>query len=185
MLRFIVLFLLPMAGIVSAMVAQGPPEAPKPDPEFRKLQILVGRWTYDGEYKPGPLGPGGKITGEYSAEFILNGFALEAHTTEKGAMGATRYVEIDTYDTANKKIAFNVYADNGGGNSGTITVNGNTVTWEGKFVAGGQAYVFRVPIVFMPDRMSATTKAEISSDGKTWAPFFEFKYTKSKAAPKV
>ena len=180
-----VLVVLLIAGFVSTVIAQGPGQAPKPDPEFQKLEMLVGRWTYDGEYKPGPLGAGGKITGEYTAKFILNGFALEAHTTEKGAMGETRYLEIDSYDAAKQKIAFHVYTDNGSGNSGTISVNGNTVTWEGKLVAAGQEYRFRVPIVFAADRRSATTKAEISSDGKSWAPFFEFKYRKSKTAPKT
>jgi len=29
--------------------------APKPDPELKKLHVLVGHWTYEGEYKPGPL----------------------------------------------------------------------------------------------------------------------------------
>jgi hypothetical protein len=33
--------------------------APQPDPEVKKLQALVGHWTFKGEYKAGPLGPGG------------------------------------------------------------------------------------------------------------------------------
>jgi hypothetical protein len=40
---------------------------PKPDPELKKLGVIVGHWTYEGEYKAGPLGPGGKAKGE---EFI-------------------------------------------------------------------------------------------------------------------
>ena len=39
--------------------------APQPDPEVKKLQVLVGHWTFKGEYKAGPLGPGGKVAGEY------------------------------------------------------------------------------------------------------------------------
>jgi len=31
--------------------------APKPSPELKKLLPLVGHWTYEEEWKAGPLGP--------------------------------------------------------------------------------------------------------------------------------
>ena len=48
----ILLFLLVFCS-ATAMQAQAP--APKPDPEVKKLHVWVGHWTYEGEYKPGPL----------------------------------------------------------------------------------------------------------------------------------
>ena len=37
-------------------------EAPKPVPEHKKLAVFVGTWTLTGDMKPGPMGPGGKMT---------------------------------------------------------------------------------------------------------------------------
>jgi len=73
--------------LVTSVQAQAP--APQPDPEFKKLQVLVGHWTYDGEYKAGPWGPATKIKGEWAYQFILNGFVLQGHCTEKSAEGET------------------------------------------------------------------------------------------------
>jgi len=154
------------------------------DPEMKKLNVLVGRWTYEGEYKPGPLGPGGKITGEYTIQMILKGFFLEARQTEKGAMGETRSLEIVAYDPVSKNFVFNIYRDNGSTSSGTVTVSGNTITWEGKCIVDEKKFLSKDPFVFAGDWTSASAKTEISADGKTWTPFFEGKLTKAKPAPK-
>jgi hypothetical protein len=49
---------------------------PKPDPELKKLHVLIGHWTYEGEYKPGPLRGGSKVKGVWDARMILGGFFL-------------------------------------------------------------------------------------------------------------
>ena len=56
----------PIICSATAMQAQAPP--PNPDPEVKKLHVYVGHWSYEGEAMPGPLGPGGKFTGEQDAE---------------------------------------------------------------------------------------------------------------------
>jgi hypothetical protein len=175
-------------SLTTAMLAQ--PPAPKPDPQIKQLSALVGRWTYEGEYKPGPLGPGGKITGEYTGQMILKGFFFEGRETEKGAMGETHNVEIDACDPANKNFISNFYQDDGSRFLGTVTVSGNTITWEGKYFAAGQQIVMRAPLVLAADRTSGKEKVDVSTDGgKTWMPFFEATWTKTtpvpnKAAPK-
>jgi hypothetical protein len=184
MQRFRILPLLLVAYFATALLAQAPSSAPKPDPELKKLAVLVGHWTYEGEYKPGPLGPGGKITGVYDGQMTLGGFLFQARMTESGAMGVMRALEIERYDTVNKNVASSVYQDDGSAFLGVVTVNGNTVTWAGKFVAGGKEYSFREPLVLALDLMSGTAKGEISVDGQKWTPFFEAQYTKTKPAPK-
>jgi hypothetical protein len=99
-------------------------------------------------------------------------------------MGETQYLEIDAYDPVNKNFTSSMYGDDGSKFSGTVTVSGNTLTWAGKFVVGGKPYMIREPFVFAANLMSATAKAEISVDGKTWTPFFEAKFTKAKPASK-
>ncbi len=90
-------------SLATAILAQTP--VPKPDPESKKLAtFLSGHWTYEGEYKPGPLGPGGKITGEYTGQTILKGSFFEGRETEKGATGEMHNIEIDAYDPANKNF---------------------------------------------------------------------------------
>lgn len=185
MRRFAVLFLTLAAGLISVAQAQTPATAPKPDPELKKLQVLVGAWTYEGEYTPGPWGPGGKITAEYTAAWKLDGFVLEAFSTEKGAKVTTRYLEIDEYNAKDKALNWTMWTSDGTRMSGTITVSGNTLTWEGKFAAGGKDYEMKFPFAVSADRMSATVKGQISADGgKTFAPWFEGKYTKTAPAAK-
>ena len=180
MKRINVLISLLGVGLVTTLQAQ----APKPDPEVKKLHALVGHWTYEGEYKPGPLGPGGKITGVYDARMILGGFFLQAQETEKGAMGKTQNLEIDAYDPVNKNFVSNLYQSDGTKFSGTLTISGNTITWAGTWVIGGKGYQFKEPLVLAGDSMSGTAKGEVSADGKTWVPLFEGKFVKVKAAAK-
>jgi hypothetical protein len=177
----ILLFLLVFC---SATAVQAQTTAPRPDPEIKKLQVLVGHWTYEGEYKPGPLGPGGKITSVYDAHMILGGFFMQAQKTDKGAMGETRNLQIYAYDPVNKNFRSDTYLSDGTKSSFTVTVSGNTMTWAGTLTFAGKQYQYKEPLVFAPDFMSATGKAEISSDGKTWIPAWEGKWTKAKPAMK-
>ncbi|HEX8882103.1 MAG TPA: DUF1579 family protein [Candidatus Acidoferrum sp.] len=179
----ILLFLL-IVSVSTALQAQSPTSAPKPDPELKKLRPLVGHWTYEEEWKAGPLGPGGKMTGVYDAHMILSGFFLHAEQTEKGAMGEIRNLEIDAYDPVNKNFTSEMYLSDGTKSSFTITVSGNTITWAGTLTFAGKQYQFKEPMVFAPDFMSATAKAELSADGKTWTPAWEGKWRKAKPAAK-
>jgi len=63
-------------------------------------------------------------------------------------------------------------------------VSGNTFDLPGKFIAAGKLYEGKVTIVMAADSMSFTIRAEISTDGKTWTPFAEAKYTKVSPAAK-
>lgn len=183
MRRFKFLLFVLMFSMVFVAHAQAP-TAPKPDPELKKLGVLAGHWTYEGEYKPGPLGPGGKFTAEYTAAWKLDGFVLEAVSMEKSASATTHYLEIDEYNSKDKALNWTVWASDGTRMSGTITVSANTITWEGKLVSAGKDYQLKFPFTLSADRMSGTFKAEISADGKTWMPWVEGKYTKTEAAPK-
>jgi hypothetical protein len=182
MKRIGILLLLSMFCLAPAMQAQVP--APKPDPALKKLSVLVGHWAYEEEWKAGPLGPGGRMTGVYDAHMILGGFFLQAEQTEKGAMGEIRNLEIDAYDPVNKNFTSDTYLSDGTKSSVTITVSGNTITWAGTWTFAGRQYQFKEPMVFAPDFMSATAKAEISADGKTWTPAWEGKWRKAKPAIK-
>ena len=59
-----------------ALSAQNPPAPPKPGPAQEKLAYFAGRWTSAGEMKPGPMGPGGKVSGTDVCEWFEGGFNL-------------------------------------------------------------------------------------------------------------
>ena len=184
MKKFVLLCLLLMVGLVSVVQAQTPAAAPKPDPELKKLAVWVGHRTSEGEYKPGPLGPGGKFTGEYDGKMILGGFVFQGRWTEKGPAGETRGLELYRYDPVNKNFPTEIYMDNGSSYSGVMSISGNTFSLPGKFLAAGKLYEGRFVITNAADGMSLTLKAGFSTDGKTWTPFVESKYTKVKPAAK-
>ena len=76
---FVIVFL------VASATAQMP--MPKPAPELSKLDYLAGDWITDGDLKPSPMGPGGKMTSDrpraVDGRQVLPGHALEI----QGAMG--------------------------------------------------------------------------------------------------
>jgi hypothetical protein len=174
------LFLLAFCS-ATAMQAQAP--TPKPDPELKKLSVFLGHWTCEGESKTGPLGPGGKYTGEYTARMILGGFFFQARWAEKRPSGETRSLEIVGYDPVNKNLVSNGYEDGGGTWSGAVNVSGSGYTYTGKYFLAGKQYLTRVAATFGADLMSMTRKLEISADGTTWTPYEE-KWTKVSAAAK-
>ncbi len=158
--------------------------APKADPEVKKLQVLVGHWTFKGEYKAGPLGPGGKVTGEYTGRMILGGFFFQGRFTEKAPAGEMEGLEVEAYDPANKNFVSNWYLSGGSTISGTLTVSGNTFAWEGKLMGAGKEYQYKQTLIVAANLTSWTIKSEISVDGKTWTPWFEERGTKAKPAAK-
>jgi len=182
MQRISVLLFLFVFSFATAMQAQAP--APKPDPEMKKLTVLVGRWAIEGELKPGPLGPGGKVTGERNCQMILGGFFRECRSTVNAPGGEIRMLEITGYDPVNKDFSSEAYQDNGTRYSGALTVAGNTWTFAGKLVTAGKQYQFRATLVFAPDLASASYKTEVSVDGETWTPRGESTWTKVPPAAK-
>src|SRR3989454_7285461 len=56
--------------------AQAPAAAPKPGPEHQKLAYFAGRWSESADIKPGPMGPGGKMTETSTCEWFSGGFYL-------------------------------------------------------------------------------------------------------------
>ena len=180
--RISMLLFLSVFCFTTAMQAQAP--APKPDPALKKLSVLVGRWTYEGEFQASPLGPAGKVTGERTYQIILGGFFFQGRWTQKGPAGETQALEITGYDPVNKNLSSEFYFGDGGRASAVLTISGNAWTWAGKGVIGGKQMSFKETFVLAADLMSMTDKGEISTDGKTWTPLFERTHTKVKPAAK-
>jgi len=152
--------------------------APKPGPEHQKVKMFVGHWTFAGEYKPGPWGPGGKSTGEETVEMVLGGFFVQGHYVEKGASGETHGFETFGYNPATNNYLQSQYIDDGSMGSGAMTVNGNTWNYSGITFFTGKQFKTRYTMTFASDLMSMVMKTELSADGNSWTPFSDFKFTK-------
>jgi hypothetical protein len=159
-------------------------QAPKPDPEVKKLHVLVGHWAYEAETPSGPWGQGGKSTGERTCQMILGGFFLECWYMQKTPVGEFRALEIMGYDPVNKNFPSEAYRDDGARESEVQTNTGNTWTAAGRFSMAGKKYQYKGTFVLAPDLSSATHKEELSVDGKTWIPSGESRWTKVPPAAK-
>jgi len=159
--------------------------APKPAPEFQQLHGVLGHWTYTCDYQAGPLGPAGSSAGEFNNQMILGGFFMKGQWKEKGRGAELEGIDILRYDPEHKNFIYSGYENDGGTYSGTITITGTVEKDEGKFFIGGKEYQARTAITYSADWTSADWKAEVSSDGKTWSPWFEQKMTKVKPKTKT
>src|SRR5215470_16938350 len=95
-----------LAAFAAVLSAQNPPAPPKPGPEQQKLAFFAGRWTSEGEMKPGPMGPGGKVSGTDVCEWFQGGFHLVCRSEGSTAMGATKSMGILGYDTERKRYTY-------------------------------------------------------------------------------
>ena len=123
-------------GMVCVLVltAAAQTQSPAPGPEHKRLQVFVGNWTFQGEAKAGPAGPGGKITGSDRNQ-LLGGFFVERQVEETGPMGKVTGRMMIGYDPVKKTYITSGFDSTGAFNSGTVAVNGNTwtPTFEGQW----------------------------------------------------
>ena len=172
-----------VVAVVASQIgaAAQPPQPPKPGPEHQRLGYFVGKWTSEGEMKPGPMGPGGKITSNDTCEWFDGHFAVVCRSEGKTPMGASKGVGILGYSTEEK-----VYTYSGVDNSGMImttvprgTVQGDTWTYTDESLMGGQKVKSRVTIKELSPTAYTFTMEFQGPDGK-WAPMMEAKNTKVK-----
>ena len=148
-------------------------EPPKPGPEHQRLSPFVGTWTFEGELKPGIMGPGGKITGTDRITWMPGGFYLERRVDGKMAGAEMKALEIMGYDAAKKVYTFTYFDNMGSQGSGTLTVAGDTWNATGNASMGGMAIRERCALTFGAGNTTLTVKCEASTDGTKWGPTIE------------
>lgn len=168
-------------GMICVVVLTGEAQSqpPKPGPEHKRLEVFVGNWTFQGEVKTGPAGPGGKVAGTDRNQ-LLGGVFLERQVEETGPMGKVTGRMMVGYDPIKKTYVTSAFDSTGGLGSGAVTVNGSTWTFLTSGVAGGKATQDRCAVTFAPGNNAIVVTCETSTDGKTWTPSFEGHWTKSR-----
>jgi hypothetical protein len=145
---------------------QTPSGPPVPGPEHKRFGYFVGDWIVEGEDKPSPFGPGGKITGTISFELFPGGFFLVERDETKASMGETKGLSVWGYSAEEKVYTYysiiskgeQVYVKGG-------TVNGDTWTWIFEGEAEGKPFKGRVTVKEVSPTLH-TFKHELSIDGK-------------------
>ncbi|MBI4469230.1 MAG: DUF1579 family protein [Acidobacteria bacterium] len=74
----------------------------KPGEEQKRIGFFAGKWNFDGESKPSPMGPGGKFTGTENCEWFPGGFHLVCESDGTSPMGPMKGRSIMGYDPGEK-----------------------------------------------------------------------------------
>src|SRR6478735_10953278 len=163
---------------VQLAAAQAPSQA-KPGPEHERLGYFVGKWTGEGEIKPGPMGPGGKFTSSDDCAWFEGHFSVVCHSESKMPTGASKSIGILGY-SGEEKVYTYYGVDNTNMTMASVpkgTVHGNTWTYNDESMMGGKKVKTRVTIKELsPTSYSFLMEAQ-GPDGK-WAPMMESTNTK-------
>jgi len=158
-LAVLVTMLLSVASFCTAQM-----QMPKPAPELKQYDYFVGSWKLDGDAKPSPMGPGGKMTMTEDVHWMQGGFFVVSHSKFSGAgMGEGSGVSVMGYDTDQKKYTYNEFNSFGEASKSTGTFDGKTWTWYGEDKMGKGKFVMNIT---SPN--SYTFQYDMSQDGTNW-----------------
>jgi len=176
------LVILAVGLVLSSAVAlaQAPGEKPKPGPEHKKLGYFVGKWTMDGDTKPNPFMPGGKVTSKDTCEWFEGGFAVLCRSEGKGPTGPMKSLGIMGYSTEEK--AYTYYGlDNGPMAMATVprgTLEGGSWVYNDETKMGGKMVKSRYTIKDTTPT-SYTFRWELLGEDGAWQTVMEGKATKT------
>lgn len=165
-------------GAAIAAARQGAPQAPpKPGPDTKKLDAFAGKWQGEAEMKPGPWGPGGRITSQDDCSWFEGGWQLVCNTSGTSPMGAIKGQGVMAWKPEEKAYEYMGYDSMGMTMHGMGTVSGNTWSWKSTDKVGGKTVHSRY-VVTLTSPTTQTFKWETSDDGKKWTTLAEGKSTK-------
>jgi hypothetical protein len=165
------------AWVVCTAAAMAQLEAPKPAPELKKLDVFVGSWTLDGDMKPGPMGPGGKMTENEKCEWMEGGFYLVCHSEYKSSMGSGVGLSVMGYSNDDKAYTYREFNSFGEFEDSKGSLDGDTWIWTADEKMGGMTMKGRFTMK-MPSSTSYTFSYDMSQDGTKWTTVMDGKATK-------
>jgi hypothetical protein len=154
-------------------------QSPKPGPEHKRLGYFVGKWNADGELKPGPMGPGGKMKSSDTCEWFEGQFSVICRYDGSGPMGPSKGIGILGYNTEEKVYTY-YGVDNTNMTMASVpkgTRQGDTWTYTDEGTMGGKKYKSRVTIKELSPT-SYTFRMDMQGPDGKWAPMMESKNTK-------
>jgi hypothetical protein len=155
-------------------------EAPKPSPEHKKLDTLVGSWTVEGDAKPTPMGPGGKMTEIEKCDWMDGDFFLVCHVDFKSvSMGSGSGMSVLGYSTEDKTYTYREYNSWGESMESKGSVDGDTWVWTNDEKMDGKTSKGRFTMKFISPTVYTFTY-EMSPEGSQWTTVMDGKATKAK-----
>jgi hypothetical protein len=148
-----------------ALCAQAPAGPPPPGPEHKRIEYFAGRWTSVGDFKPGPMGPGGKMEARSVCEWFSGGFYLVCHYDGTMAGAPMKGLGIMGYHSERKRHTY-YGIDNFGmpADVAYATPTADTWPWEGESTMGGQPVKGRYTIkVVSPDEYTWRWEMQMGS----------------------
>jgi len=170
--------LLSIAAISAAALAQ----EVKPGPEQKKLDLLAGTWTIEGDMKSGSMGPAGKMTENEKCEWMDGNFFLICHATYQSSQGNGTGLSILGYSSDDKSYTYREFNSWGEFTESKGSVNGDTWTWlnEEKIndpKMGAKTYKGKFTMRFVSSDIYNFT-FEMSEDGTKWTTVMDGKAAK-------
>ena len=160
--------------LLLTVVSSAQTPMPKPAPELKQLDWMAGKWNLEGDAKPGPMGPGGKMTMTEDIHWMPGGFFLVSHSKFVGAgMPEGSGISFMGYDTDAKKFTYNEFNSFGEANKSMGTVDGKTWTWYSEDKMGKGKFIMN-----QTSPTSYTFQYDMSKDGNEWTTFMTGKATK-------
>jgi hypothetical protein len=159
-------------------------EMPKPSAEHKKLGYFVGDWRTESDVKPGPWGPGGKMTGDSHCTWMPGGYFVVCHENASGSMGKIQGIGVMGWDAGAKQYTWNGFNSMGENEHAAGTHEGASWVYTTESMMNGKAIKSRYT---MTEKSPAAYdfKFETSEDGKTWSSMMEGKVTKKGTEKKM
>lgn len=154
-------------------------QAPKPSPEHVRLGYFVGKWNAEGDIKPGPMGPGGKMKSSDNCEWFEGQFSVICRSEGTGPWGPTKSIGILGYSTEEKVYTY-YGVDNSNMTMASVprgTVRGDTWSYTDEGMMGGKKVKSRVTIKELSPTKYTFRYETQGADGK-WSPMVESTNTK-------
>ncbi len=167
-----------MASVIPQFAVAQAQGAPKPGPEHARLGYFIGKWRAEGDVKPGPMGPGGKMTSNDTCEWFEGKLSVVCRYEGTGPTGQSKGLGIMGYSTEEKVYTY--YAVDNMMAMSSIpkgTVQGDTWTYTDEATFGGQRVKSRVTIKEVSPT-SHTFKLEIQGPAGKGLPMVETRNTK-------
>jgi len=164
--------------VLAAAAAMAQMEMPKPGPEVKKLDMLVGSWTLDGEMKASEMSPAGKVMETEKCEWMEGGFFLVCHLDFKTTMGNGSGMSIMGYSTDDKSYTYREFNSWGEFTDSKGSLDGDTWTWINQQKEGNMKMGRFTMKVTSP--ASYNFSYEASPDGTKWTMVMDGKATKGK-----
>lgn len=145
-----------------------------PGPEVKKLDVFVGSWTLDADYKT-QSGAGGKITESEKCEWMEGNFFLVCHTDFKSGMGNGSGISVMGYSVEDKIYTYRAFNSWGEFEDSKGAVDGDTWTFTSTEKFGSGRFTMK-----FTSATSYSVTFDMSKDGTNWSTVMEGKASKAK-----